>query len=82
MQFIEFVVKGQAPRPAGHIGPDAHSSHSLQRRVEGAASGSGDKRVQLEVGLDESGRFTRQDSPMALLEQEVEVELLAFRTPS
>ena len=69
-------------RAAGHIGPDAHASHSLHRRVERAASESGDEGVKVEVGLDERGRLTRQDGPMALLQQEVEVEPLPFRTPS
>ena len=82
MQFIQFVIKGEMSRAAGHIGPDANASHSLQRRVEWAASDSGDESVQIEVRLDERGRFTRKDGPMALLEQEVEVEPLPIRTPS
>lgn len=79
MQFVEVVVERQAPRPPCHVRPEAHSSHALKRGVERTASDSGHERMQVQVGLDECGRLTCQDGPMALLEQQVEVELLSVR---
>lgn len=79
MQFIEVFVERQAPRPPSHVRPEAHSSHALQRGMQRTASDSGHERVQVQVGLDEGLRLTRQDRPMALLEQQVEVKLLSVR---
>jgi len=82
MQLIEPAVKRQTPRPPDHIGPQAHSSCSLKGGMERAASDAGHERVKVEVGLDEGDRLTRKYGPMALLEHQMKVELLAFCAPA
>jgi hypothetical protein len=82
MELIEGAVISQTPRPTCHIGPETNPRHSFQSRVQWAASDTGHEGMEIQVSLDERSGLTCQDGPISLLEHQVQVELLALRSPA
>lgn len=77
MELIQFFVHGEPPSPAGHVAFQAHSCHPFECRMQRAASDPRHEGVKREVGLDEGAWLASQDRSASLVEQHVQVELLA-----